>query len=260
MPVNELNTLFIGKVLFEFQSLESTNVRAQELLAKSKPIEGTAISAIEQYAGKGQFGSQWVSAPGENITLSIILYPTFLHPSKQFLLNRAIALGVYDFCRLTLRADLKIKWPNDIYIRDQKTGGILIQNTITAHSLSSSIVGIGLNINQTEFHPDLPNPTSWKKVTDKHFRINEIRQTLFWCLETRYLQLRAGNYDQLKSDYLAALYRYAEVADFAAHGAVFSGKITGVSDTGLLEIVDESGALRKFDFKEVRFLFSDQEQ
>ncbi|MEM7102288.1 MAG: biotin--[acetyl-CoA-carboxylase] ligase [Bacteroidota bacterium] len=253
MPLKEFNTLFIGKVLFEFQSLESTNISAQELLSKSKPTEGTVISASEQTKGKGQFGSTWLSSPAENITLSIILYPGFLPPNRQFLLNQAISLGVYDLCNAYLEADVCLKWPNDILFGNNKAGGILIENTISGNQISATVIGVGLNINQTVFPNHLPNPVSWRDITGTIFDLEEVKQALFWHVEARYLQLRAGHYDRLRNDYIAALYRYAQRSPFKSGDQKFTGKITGVNQDGKLELVDDKGELKTFGFKEIEF-------
>ena len=156
------NTLFVGKVLVELPRLTSTNLYAQELLSKSKPSEGTVISTSDQYAGRGQIGSGWESEAHKNITLTFIFYPAFLPIRQQFQLTQAISLGVKDCIEHFVPKNVKIKWPNDIYINDKKTCGILIQNTLSGAQISSSIIGIGININQTHFQTNPPNPTSFK--------------------------------------------------------------------------------------------------
>ena len=147
------NTLFIGKFSFHLSSIDSTNKFAHNLISKTNPIEGTAIRADEQTAGRGQFGSKWQANPRENITISIILCPKFLLVKQQFLLNAAMALGVYDFINeiIGYSSELTIKWPNDIYVGNQKIAGILIENSIQQDVINNSIIGIGLNINQKTF-------------------------------------------------------------------------------------------------------------
>ena len=125
------NTLFIGKVFQHFASLESTNQYAVDLISKSKPIEGTVISTFNQTKGRGQIGSTWESAIGKNITLSVILYPSFLPIQKQFYLNQIVALAVKDLLQAYTSKVVQVKWPNDVYIHEHKTAGILIQNSVS---------------------------------------------------------------------------------------------------------------------------------
>ena len=126
------NTLFIGKVYHRFNELPSTNDWAAALLAKSTPPEGTVVRADTQTAGRDQFGSKWVSNPGENLLLSVILYPNWLLIKDQFYLSMAIALALYD---MTGDAGATVKWPNDLYLGNHKAAGILIQNTVSSATL-----------------------------------------------------------------------------------------------------------------------------
>src|SRR5687768_14177982 len=139
-----MTTLFIGKNVIELDSIDSTNSYSKELIIKEKPIEGTIITAREQLSGRGQMGNSWNAEAGKNLTLSIILYPDFLDADKQFYLNIAVCLAVKDFCESVLGDEIKIKWPNDVYHRDKKLGGILIENTIKGSQIASAVVGIGI--------------------------------------------------------------------------------------------------------------------
>ena len=146
--MHQLDTLFVGRVFHDLPEADSTNAHAQYLLSKSKPPEGTVISTPIQKAGRGQNGCAWESAPGKNITLSVIMYPVFLPVTLQFQLNQAISLAICEFVAAQLSTPIAIKWPNDIYAGDRKIGGVLIQNAISGGKCKSSVVGIGLNINQ----------------------------------------------------------------------------------------------------------------
>lgn len=249
------NTLFIGKVLHMFDELQSTNDYALSLLSKSKPIEGTVISAHHQTAGKGQIGSSWLVEAGKNLTLSVILHPHFLPIPRQFLLNQAVSLAVVDFLKQFIRTDIvRLKWPNDVYIGDKKSTGILIQNTISGSKLQNTVVGLGININQTDFPTILPNPTSLALATGQNnYDLAELRQVLFSCLEARYLQLKAKHWEQLNEAYHNTLYKLNEAHLFqSADGQSFKGIITGVTEQGLLKIETDTG-LRTFSLKEVTF-------
>lgn len=259
MEILTENTLFVGKVAIHLQSVPSTNAYAWELVSKNTPIEGTVIWADIQTAGRGQIGSRWESAPNENITATFILCPSFLLASQQFLLNQAIALGVRDWL-VALGVPSQrvfIKWSNDIYIDDKKLGGILIENVLRQNSLQYSIVGIGLNINQTVFAETLPNPISLAQTLHQTFDCQILLGKLCGYLEARYMQLRAGRRDELKAAYTQALYRYQEEADYEiiATQERVRGQIMGVGATGKL-IVQIAGKLQEFDLKEIKFLIN----
>ncbi|WMX15861.1 MULTISPECIES: biotin--[acetyl-CoA-carboxylase] ligase [unclassified Aureispira] len=255
-PVSS-NSLFIGKVANYLASVDSTNIFANTLLAKSTPIEGTVIYTDNQYAGRGQIGSKWESAKGENITLSVILYPKFLPIQSQFKLNQVVALAVYDLLKnyIVPLDELSVKWPNDIYINDKKIGGILIENKLKGHVLASTIIGVGLNINQTYFSPELPNPTSL--FLETNIRQDTYQLIGLFCeyLEQRYLQLKAEQHDLLNQDYLQTLYAYQEWRTYqdAKTKATFQGKIVGISPEGRLQI-QTNQQIVAYSFKEVVFM------
>jgi BirA family biotin operon repressor/biotin-[acetyl-CoA-carboxylase] ligase len=255
--INEpINTVFIGKVAFCLNSVDSTNKYAHELISKINPIEGTVIRAEEQYAGRGQFGSEWKSKPGENITLSIILCPKFLLVKHQFYLNAAIALGVYDFINeIIVSSRLSIKWPNDIYIGEKKIAGLLIENILRGAYLDKTIVGIGININQTEFDPALPNPTSLSLECRKNFSIDNLLFQLYACLERQYLRLQRGSLQEIIKDYQKCLFgtnltRKYKLSD----GSLIEAEIVGVEENGRL-LVKHNETIRSFDLKEISVLF-----
>lgn len=250
------NTLFVGKVFLNFDTLFSTNEYAIDLLSKSKPSEGTVISAHHQTAGRGQYGSRWYSEGGKAITLSVILRPIFLNISQQFDLNIAVALAVFDFvCINATDVDLHVKWPNDIYIGNKKLGGILIQNSISNRKIASSVVGIGLNVNQLHFSPELPNPTSLLLETKHEFDIRKLIEDLCLSLEVRYLQLKAGKIEALRNDYYQILYKFQIPTKYErAGGNQFVGIITGISPEGRLCVQNERGVIEVFGLKEIKIL------
>lgn len=244
------NTLFIGKVYHRFDELSSTNDWATEMIAKSKPPEGMVVRADTQTGGRGQFGSRWESAPGQNLLLSVVLYPHWLAVKDQFYLSMAVALALHDAVG---RPDATIKWPNDLYIGDKKTAGILIQNTLQGNGLQSSVVGIGLNVNQLLFDPTLPNPTSLAASAGHTFDLDGVMWDLLHCLEQRYLQLKSGRLAEIKTAYEARLFRRGVLAPFVrtADGERFEGTISGVDGGGFLLVEVLGGGLERFDLKEV---------
>lgn len=262
------NSLFIGKVYYRFDELPSTNDYARELLAKSRPPEGTVLQAASQSAGRGQFGSHWESAAGQNLTLSVILYPSWLPLSQQFALSQAVALALYDTVSTCMPLNtaaeqpgtesrdtfVRIKWPNDLYLGNRKTAGILIQNTLSNNHLQTSIIGIGLNVNQIVFHSEIPNPTSLALAFGQTFDQDALAESLFENLEIRYLQLKAGQLEQIRTAYHERLYGRGEERLFALpDGRQLQGLILGVLPDGRLR-VQHAEAEMAYEMKAIRLL------
>ena len=153
-----------------------------------------------------------------------------------------------------ITSNLRIKWPNDLYVGDKKIAGILIQNVLSGASLQSSVVGIGININQTEFLSDAPNPISLKQLTQKDYHLDTMIEELCQAFDIRYRQLRGGNYNEIEQTYLQRLYRFKEQAVFQRENlGIFVGQITGISLDGKLQIMTSKGQ-NEFALKEVSFV------
>ncbi len=254
--MRNLDTLFIGRNFLDLPSVNSTNEYALNLLSKSKPPEGTVISTQNQYAGRGQIGSSWESEPDKNVAVSIILYPSFVSVSRQFLLNQCVSLAVFDLVEKYFPGKTAIKWPNDIYINEKKVAGILIQNAVAGTAIRHAIVGIGININQAFFTTSAPNATSFCTELGEESDVGKIVTELCHCLESRYLKLKAGNLVPLQNDYLQALYLYKTENLFQRpDGRIFSGIISGVAESGQL-LVEIAGKTESFGLKEIKFLQS----
>ncbi len=251
--MTDTNTNIIGKVLYRFEELPSTNQYALELLSKSTPEEGTAISTLNQTAGRGQIGRKWESAPGENLTFSIILYPNFLTAAQNFQLNKAFSLGVRDFVESVLPSfRVFVKWPNDIYVNDRKICGILIQNAIQGSRIQSTVLGIGLNVNQSQF-AWAPNATSLFLESGRTFSLDQTLPDVFFFLEKRYRQL-SSDIRTLNENYLSALYRIHQETEFQQpDGQRFKGTITGVGPAGHLLILC-GHQVRSYDLKEIQMI------
>lgn len=253
------STLFIGKRFIYLDEINSTNDYATKMLLREKTLEGTAIFTDSQTNGRGQQQNSWQSEPKKNIAISFILYPNFLPAEKQFYLNQAISLAVFDSIKKIIDG-VKIKWPNDILIKGRKTAGILIENSLSGKKINSSIIGIGINVNQISFPDEIKNATSLKienqkknHQKDDDFHLLNMVHILCQETENRYLQLREGKYDLLKRDYLNALYCYQELHQFQTSEGIFNGQILGVGDEGKM-IVGVNGKLKSFAFKEITFL------
>ena len=255
--MSNITTLFIGKSHLHLPLVKSTNLYAQELISKTKPIEGTAISAAHQTQGRGQIGSKWVSEPDKNLIVSVILYPKFLLPTQQFKLSQAVSLAVFHTVAHYIDpALITIKWPNDIYVRHKKIAGILIQNAVSRKNIQSSIIGLGLNVNQQSYPDDLKNPTSLTLETGKSFPLKMIYPVFFQYLEQFYLKLKNRQWNSLETQYLKNLYRFGMESQFIINTdtpRIVRGNITGVSPLGQLN-VSIDGQEQLFNVKEISFV------
>jgi BirA family transcriptional regulator, biotin operon repressor / biotin---[acetyl-CoA-carboxylase] ligase len=257
-------TLFFGKNIIYLPTCQSTNDEASQLVRQSAVHEGLVVITDNQTAGRGQRGNNWQTNAGQNFTLSVVLQPHFLTAVEQFKLNIAISVGVFDFLEPYLGTTLKIKWPNDIYVENKKLGGILIENTIQNSRIETSIVGIGLNINQLNF-PNI-HATSLGRFTGQFYNLDYLLAELLENLEKNYLSLRNNGFNNLKVKYLRNMFRYQETHWFEENGERFRGTIMGIDEHGRLAVETQHLAgtsqvepqnvvtLRYFDFKEISFV------
>lgn len=210
---------------------------------------GAAWFAHEQTAGKGQRNKQWLTNPSENILLSVVLQPFTLSASEQFLLSASVALACSDFYKNYAGEETRIKWPNDLYWRDRKAGGILIENNFRGSDWTFAIAGIGININQTQFDPLLPNPVSLKQITGRQFNVIQLARELCVKLEARYQQMLSLNKEALLKEYESVMYKRGETVSLRKDGNVFEAVVRGVAPSGRLIAGD-----RQYDFNEIEWI------
>lgn len=249
----ELTTLFTGRDLIRLQVVASTNSYLAEMASERKLSEGSLVIAEEQFAGRGQAGTEWFSEKGKNFIGSFMFYPVFLSAGDVFMLNKVFSLAVVSALEKLTGDFFFIKWPNDIYYKFHKTAGILIENTISGQSVSSSIFGIGLNVNQENFPGHLPNPVSLQQIKGKSYDLDSVKNVLCNEVESMYLQLKAGNHDLLSELYMKRLYRFDEWSLYKSDEGIFNGRICGVDRSGRLIIEHENGAFKSYDLKEIVF-------
>lgn len=251
-----MSRLSFGENIYHFARLESTNNKAKELLDGDDIPEGSAVKCDDQYAGKGLAQNKWESEPSKNITISYILKPAFLSPQSQFWITIAVSLGIKATVEHLIgnRSDTYIKWPNDIYLGDNKIAGILIENTIMGNSIIFSVVGIGLNVNQEVFKSGAPNPTSLVLEGGKKLEIDHCIKILSANLEIWYDKLRNDEYHQLMTNYTKSLYRLGVKSWYRSSLNDFEGIIEGVDDFGKLKILVPGKGYSYFDFKQIAFL------
>jgi BirA family biotin operon repressor/biotin-[acetyl-CoA-carboxylase] ligase len=243
----------IGSNLLFYENLSSTNTRASELLKKQEMPEGTIVYTDFQTAGKGQAGNRWESEKGKNLLISIILYPESVLPEDQFILSMTISLGICDFLDRYIPGST-IKWPNDIYFKNDKIAGILIENTIMAEQIESSIAGIGLNINQEYFPGTIPNPVSIRMITSENYDTELCLKQLLVAIHERYKQLLYGDRASIRTEYISRLYRFMEWHSYKKAENVFTGRICDVLPSGMLRIEEKNGSHPEFSFKEVEYI------
>ena len=218
---------------------------------------GMAVFTHEQTAGKGQRGKSWASQKGLNIALSVLLNPYPLSVPDQFKLSVCIAVSTWEFFSKYAGDETKIKWPNDIYWRDRKAGGILIENVIQSSqsavgSWQWSVAGIGININQTDFDPDLPNPVSLKQITGKNYEPIDLAKELCSIIEKNYQVLITRNFMILFNKYQTHLYKKDEKVKLKKGTRVFETTIKEVSETG--QLITQHSIEERFDFGEVEWV------
>ena len=252
-----MNTLCIGRRLVELDCVDSTNNYAQELLKRGVTEDGTLVWAHEQYKGRGQRDAQWVSKKDQNFTGSFILHPK-LSVTDHFYLTKLAALSVFELVRSLLGEPFKdrvfVKWPNDIMVDSKKVAGILIENTIRGNIIETSVVGIGLNLNQQDFGNDLVHASSVGKIKGEEIDLRFCLAALCKHLEVQYIKLVQQKFELLDQLYHQALFRRDLLTLFESEQGAFEGKIRGVERDGLLAIETTDGDLQRFDLKTVRLI------
>jgi BirA family biotin operon repressor/biotin-[acetyl-CoA-carboxylase] ligase len=254
----------IGTPFIELQSTDSTNKYAMGLVhgnllpdGQGEAQHGIAVFSHHQIAGKGQRGKNWMSEKGSNIALSILLNPYPLGITDQFRLSVCIAVSICEFFSKYVGNETKIKWPNDLYWRDRKAGGVLIENVVRSGqwavgSWQWAVVGIGININQTAFSDDLPNPVSLKQITGKDFSAIELAKELCFVIEKNYQLIIGGNFETLFNKYQNHLYKKDEKVKLKKGNRVFETTIKAVSETG--QLITRHSIEEKFEFGEIEWI------
>jgi BirA family biotin operon repressor/biotin-[acetyl-CoA-carboxylase] ligase len=245
-----MRNINLGTTLIQLKSVDSTNSYASRLLSRENVPEGTVILAVYQTHGKGQGGNNWESDEGKNLLFSIILKPVFLIADKQFYLSMCISNGIVDFLA-PLAKPVSIKWPNDIYLNGRKVAGILIENTIAANYLFTSIVGIGLNVNQRIFSKHLPNPTSLSLETGEEFNLSDNLIILLKSLESWINKLYNGFLAEIKIHYLNNLWLINRWSKFTDTSGIFEGRITDVTELGELVVLKKNGEMKSYFHREI---------
>jgi BirA family biotin operon repressor/biotin-[acetyl-CoA-carboxylase] ligase len=248
--VSPQHTHILGHPFIQLVQVDSTNNYAMAQIHNGLAQHGSTWFALSQTAGKGQRGKQWNAAEGLNIIQTTVLNASALDLSNPFGLTALVANASCEFFSKYAGEETRIKWPNDIYWRDRKAGGILIENIVRGNSWLWALVGIGFNINQTAF-ADLPNPVSLKQITGKTFDSAELGMELCSYLDRHY-QLYLNDQQRAFNMYNDRLYKKDETVRLRKGDESFSCTINGVALNGDLEV--GSCPYERFTFGEVEWL------
>ena len=220
----------------------STNDDIKKLTIDSS--EMLILVANRQTTGRGCGSNSWESEAGKNLTFSVRYHPDKVDARHQFVISMQTAVALCrtmnDFGIITT-----IKWPNDIYYGDMKLAGILIENRLRASTIEETIIGIGLNINQTHFTSDAPNPISMKLISGKEYTTNDVLDT--------FLHYFSVINTDIYADYRSLLYRSSGFYRYIDKNGEFTAEIAEIAPDGIISLRDTNGTIRKYAFKEVAF-------
>lgn len=243
-------------VIIELPQVASTNTYVKQHAA-SLP-DGALVHTPCQSAGRGQKGNSWESEPGKNLTFSLLLKRPHVDVKRQFAISEAVSLAIVE--ALDELTPLHIKWPNDIYADDRKLAGILIEHDLDADGIVHTVVGVGLNVNQTVFRSDAPNPVSLAQLTGRELPLPQLLERVGTAIEQYcHFDSDAAGFVALHTRYLSRLYRRdGHPHPFAVPGddAPFMATIVDVDPDGMLTLRHSSGTLHRYAFKEVSFIIS----
>jgi BirA family biotin operon repressor/biotin-[acetyl-CoA-carboxylase] ligase len=239
----------IPKKFIVLDRIDSTNNYAMAMVQKGHASSGDTVFAKEQTSGRGRMGKLWESKTGENIIQSLLVEMKWLPVQMQFRLSIAVSLGCLDFFSRLIKENIKIKWPNDIYINDSKAGGILIENVIKGNLWQWAVIGIGLNINQVDFETPLFNANSLKKLTGRNYDVIELAKDLSVDVLNRIEKLKSGDFKEMLDEYNRNLFCRDKIVRLKKGNIVFETKIVRVSETG--ELITSDVIERSFSTDEV---------
>jgi BirA family transcriptional regulator, biotin operon repressor / biotin---[acetyl-CoA-carboxylase] ligase len=238
--------------LIILESVDSTNNYAMAMVQKGVANSEDAVFAMEQSSGKGRRGKTWKSQKGENILLSVLAQMQWLPVQKQFHLSIAVALACHDFFSKHTKENIKIKWPNDIFINDRKAGGILIENVIKGNLWQWAIIGVGLNINQENFKKEASKATSLKQITGTRYNVIQLAHELHERVLKRLHVLQLGEPGKMLNEYNENLFSRNKTVKLKKGNIVFETKIERVSAAG--ELITKDVIERSFGFDEVQWI------
>lgn len=247
---------FSGKIAqglnhLHFKSISSTNDFLEDLVLKENLKNGFVISADFQTMGRGMLNNSWFSESGKNLLFSRLYLPNHLEVQFQFFLSKVVASGVRNGIQQLLPGEnVKIKWPNDIYVNTKKIAGILIKNHLKNKSIQQSILGIGINVNQQHFPAEL-NATSIATQTGKYSSVNQVFDIISEHLDEALGRLELANYEFINKNYHDNLLGLGTWMTYLHRGHSFEAKILEVTAEGQLLLEDRYGKKTGYEVKEI---------
>lgn len=235
--------------LIELDTIDSTNNYAMQLIRDNKARNGMAVLSAHQTEGKGQRGKKWQDASGENLSCSLIIEPNVYGLLHHFQLIALTASAIRKVVEATLCIPIHIKWPNDIYVGDQKIGGILIESITRGKEWKFAVIGFGINVNQRLFDEALPNPVSLKQLTGKNYDIKRLAED---CLNILIKDLMQKTFAETLAVYRKHLYKLNQTVSLQTPSCMLTDTLKGITEDGLL-IIGES-ALQVFEPGEVQWI------
>lgn len=243
MPYSSIHTHFVSETT-------STNELAKKLFKEKELNLPFIVQTNFQSQGKGQYLKSWESKAGDNLLFSLVIKAPPIDIEKQFDISKAVAVAIRDVLKKITNAKVCIKWPNDIYVDDDKIAGILIENTIVGSEIDTCIIGIGLNVNQTQFSRELPNPTSIKLITNTEVNIDFLKSNIASTIISN-----LKNLEYSSKIYDTYLYRKGELGKFISNkNSEFLGVIIGIDPIGKLRIRIENNIVETFSNNEIKFV------
>ena len=241
--------------IIKLDATDSTNTYLRKLSNGEKLNDFTVIVTNRQNKGRGQMGTVWESDSNKNLIFSVFKDLSALKIEDSFMISMITSISILEALKKMAIPDLFVKWPNDILSDNKKICGILIENLIKNNKLSSSIIGIGLNVNQLKFN-NLPNASSLKSVTGQHYNLDELLINILSMMKQFFDLFEKGEIRQIRQKYKDGLFRINKPSTFKdKNGNLFSGIIKGVTDSGKLKILLGDDTINKFDHKEAVLLY-----
>lgn len=238
------------------QTVHSTNSFLRELNGGDASFDMELATTEFQTAGRGQKGNSWESEKSKNLLFSILLHPVYVQPSKQFCISEAIALAVVKSLKEIVAdelvaKDFLVKWPNDIYWKNKKIAGILIENELFGSTIRDCIVGVGININQQNFISDAPNPVSLYNILGVNTNVEEVLDTIIKQFVANVSMIENGQTALLHNEYMDSLFRRKGIYPYRDADSEFMATIKDVREDGRLILTDSDDKERIYEFKEV---------
>lgn len=241
--------------IIKLNAIDSTNNFLKQLCAKETVEDNTIIVTNYQSHGRGQMGTTWVSEDSKNLMFSVFKDISFLETEQNFYISMATSLSIISALKSFTIPKLQIKWPNDILSENQKICGVLIENIIKQNQLKATIIGVGINVNQTNFS-ELPKATSLHLLTGKVLNLDEVLQAILENLIHYFNLLKDEKFQQIKDAYEKLLFRKDKPSTFKdSKGVLFSGFIKSISNSGNLQVLLEDNIIKEYDLKEITLLY-----